>query len=402
MTPQLIEHVRVLSQEIGSRMIGTAGNRAAAEYIASTFLHAGWQVERLAQPVPAWEEQSTLLEAGGLAFEAHANSFSPPCAAEGKILPVGTLTEAESADLAGKIVLLYGELAQGPLSPKAFFFAPERDLKLIARLESAKPAAVLTVNPVPGMRYRLIEDPDFAVPSATVPLVVGMKLLRLAGTPARLQISSTRQPGSSDHIIARFGPASLPAKPRRVIVCAHYDSKPDTPGAVDNACGVGVLLALAERLARLPLASRVELIAFTNEEFFASPANDAYNLAYGTAFDEITALVNVDGAGGAITATSLATFAGSPAFEEAVEQHRATCPGIIRVDPWPQSNHYLFFSNGVPSVAISSAGPREIYHTPLDSFETVSPEKLEVVTGLVEGLVRLFDGKAPEWGRAAG
>lgn len=47
---------------------------------------------------------------------------------------------------------------------------------------------------------------------------------------------------------------------------AHYDSANGSPGANDNASGVAVLLALAERLGDRPPSGRVRLAFFTLEE----------------------------------------------------------------------------------------------------------------------------------------
>ena len=56
-------------------------------------------------------------------------------------------------------------------------------------------------------------------------------------------------------------------QPRELIVIgAHYDSAPGTPGADDNASGVAVGLALAEYLRDKTPARTVRFVFFTNEE----------------------------------------------------------------------------------------------------------------------------------------
>lgn len=51
-----------------------------------------------------------------------------------------------------------------------------------------------------------------------------------------------------------------------VVLGAHYDTVPETPGADDNASGVAVLLEVARRLRPLRLRRSVRLVAFVNEE----------------------------------------------------------------------------------------------------------------------------------------
>jgi Zn-dependent M28 family amino/carboxypeptidase len=71
------------------------------------------------------------------------------------------------------------------------------------------------------------------------------------------------------NIVARLGPDT----PRVLVVGAHYDVFGDLPGADDNASGVAGLIELARLLQGRPLAMRVELVAYTNEEppFFRTP-----------------------------------------------------------------------------------------------------------------------------------
>ena len=51
-----------------------------------------------------------------------------------------------------------------------------------------------------------------------------------------------------------------------IVIGAHYDAVPGSPGADDNASGVAVMLELARRFAQTPQARTIRWIAFTNEE----------------------------------------------------------------------------------------------------------------------------------------
>lgn len=52
-----------------------------------------------------------------------------------------------------------------------------------------------------------------------------------------------------------------------VVVGAHYDTVPGSPGADDNATGVAVLLELARQFSRQPSRRPVRLVAFDLEEY---------------------------------------------------------------------------------------------------------------------------------------
>ena len=61
--------------------------------------------------------------------------------------------------------------------------------------------------------------------------------------------------------------------PAGIIVGAHYDTVPGTPGADDNASGVAALLELARLLRSKALNGRIAFAAFSTEEppYFATP-----------------------------------------------------------------------------------------------------------------------------------
>lgn len=62
---------------------------------------------------------------------------------------------------------------------------------------------------------------------------------------------------------AQTGRSSQPA----ILIGAHYDAVPGTPGADDNASGVAVLLELARSFAAAPIRYPVRLVAFDLEEY---------------------------------------------------------------------------------------------------------------------------------------
>jgi Zn-dependent M28 family amino/carboxypeptidase len=61
--------------------------------------------------------------------------------------------------------------------------------------------------------------------------------------------------------------ASNPTNQPPLLLAAHYDGVPGTPGADDNATGVAVLLELIREFANTPLAIPLRFIAFDLEEY---------------------------------------------------------------------------------------------------------------------------------------
>jgi Zn-dependent M28 family amino/carboxypeptidase len=71
--------------------------------------------------------------------------------------------------------------------------------------------------------------------------------------------------GRRYHNIVGAGAATAPERPR-ILVGAHFDTVPGTPGADDNASGVAAMLETARLLATVELDAVVEFVGFNLEE----------------------------------------------------------------------------------------------------------------------------------------
>jgi aminopeptidase YwaD len=376
MIDSLVDSLRHLSVEIGSRPSGSAENQAAASYIHQAFASAGYAVEDQPYAVPAWQHEQTRLELNGQPVSACANAFSPACDVCAPLVPVSTLAELETADLTGKIGLLYGDLTKAPLAPKAWFLKSERDVRIVELLEQKAPAALITVQAViAGDLVGVIEDAEFNIPSVTVPADVGIALLR-ANSAVRLQIKSRMAQGQACNVVAR----KEGEHPSRIVLCAHFDTKFNTPGACDNASGVAMLLALAEKLGKyLPIG------------------DDEYMRRNGPGLDDVVMAINMDGVGQLMGSTSIAIYTASAVFQAHAEELARRYPGIVWVDPWPESNHSTYSWRGVPCLAFSTTAGARIHHTLSDTMERVNLAKLDETLSLVSDIVASLQDKSPEW-----
>lgn len=112
---------------------------------------------------------------------------------------------------------------------------------------------------------------------------------RLGGRVERQSFtdSTLGRPLPVTNVIARFGPPG----PRRIVLCAHFDTRPwsdqdpDTamrsrpvPGANDGGSGVAVLLEVAELMARRAPPVGVDLVFFDAEDLGKSDAPDEFCL----------------------------------------------------------------------------------------------------------------------------
>jgi aminopeptidase YwaD len=394
---QALEHVKHLSVQIGSRSIGSPANLAAAEYISIVFMNSGLAVDRQEIPCPEWVVEQTALELNGELLEASANTFSPYCDVSAAMEPVCTPAELEAATISGNILIFYGDMAQTELATKGGIYVSDRDRRILTLLEQKQPAGIITINPILHARWRLIEDFDLDIPSVTVSAQSGLKLLKAPRSTVHMKIVARRSPSHTDNVVACLQGEI----PQRITFCAHYDSKIDTPGAYDNAAGVGVLLALAEHLSKTRHRHTLEWIAFTGEEGAGLGDMEYARQAQrtGNGFDQITTLSNIDGVCPYTGTNTVTSLAGSADLEALIDQKLARYTGVMKVEPWPASDHYIFYSNGTPCIALTSKGIRDVFHTESDTFDWISGEKLAEAGRLVLDLVEELDNRDLSWSR---
>ncbi len=379
---QLARHLKKLSAEIGARPIGSAPNQAAADYIRDQFRAAGLDVEEQPYARTDWECSAISLEIEGKRTFAAANVFSLPCDVTAPVMPLCSSAELESAPVTGNILLLYGDLANHPLSPKSWFLKSERDDKIIQLLEAKRPAALLA-PPAATVEYEQVtEDWELDIPAATIAPETALALINQPGIVAHLRIESRRIPATARNIVAR----KAGRNGKKVVLMAHFDTKINTPGATDNAGGAAALLWLAESFRDTDLPFGLEFVAFNGEEYL--PIGDDEYLRRGESqFGQILLAVNFDGAGAALGTCNITDFNTSHELHALVDEQARRHPAIIWVEPWPESNHSTFSFRGVPALALSSTGVRAIAHSPADTIEQASPAKLADSAQLVKEIV---------------
>jgi Zn-dependent M28 family amino/carboxypeptidase len=399
------EHLEHLCLEIGPRPVGSKSNLAAANYIQRVLQDCGLDVTRQEFPCPLWEERETHLGLEGRDLTSGdpagpivtANDFSPPCDVTAPTVALGTVTELEEADLTGRIGLLYGELTKGTgFGARSAAYFPEQHQHIIRLLEQKRPAALITIHAKIGSLERLIRDPEFAIPSATVPAEVGLTLLRHSDRPLRLTIDSHGTPSQFGNVVAtRAGHRS-----DRIVLLAHFDTTNNTRGAVDNGSGVAILLALAELLSQkeLELPIGLEWIVVNGEEN-GGLGDAAYLREREDTLDRVLAVINVDGVGQQVGANTITVMGASKPFQDQVRDLHRRYPAVLWADPWYESDHSAFLWRGVPCIPFSSVGVANIGHLPADNVEWISAAKLGEVAFLITEVIEALQHKSAGWCR---
>ncbi|MBL8130673.1 MAG: M28 family peptidase [Anaerolineae bacterium] len=377
LTETLRQHLTTLVEQIGPRPTGSSGNQRAGQYLKERFAEYGWLVETPPFDCLTWEPGIASLRCDTAALHTHANPFSPPV--EGTF-PAFAFDSPEALEAAGsqkgRIVVLTGALSGDPFIPLNFpFVSFEEQQRVMKALIAAEPAAVIGIHPKP-----LFCDADFPIPSLTVD-PSGAELLRTCRGELTIAIGGKTIRSIGRNVIAR--PRRLPSP--KIILTAHYDTWFGTPGAVDNAAGVAVLLGAAALLDSAE--SPVEFVVFNGEDHYASPGEVQY---FTGDLGQIALNVNVDGVGAQEHLTGAAYLGEAPALFKSIRAIQADFPSVVEGEPWYQSDHTAFLQRGIPALALTST-PFDAWlertHTAADTLEGLDFERIAEAARFVARVV---------------
>jgi len=277
---EMYEWDRYLSQDIGSRMSGTEGDRKAIEWISDHFTAQELKVELDGFNTLSWEYGGTTFKAGApldralVSRAAYYSYPTPEGGVEGDLVFVGKGTEEEFAvaDVRGKIAL-----AQASSADPLFWLG---SLSTRAKRHEALAFVVCNGSPVaftPSHSYGRWDHSrgweheypgqDQSVPCVTIGSTDAMELLHAVGrgaVRAHIQVDCLIEPRDGGNVRAFITGAQEPRE--RVLIHAHRDDGACS-GANDNGTGTVVIMKLAEIMAKLPAPKRtIEFISTGSEE----------------------------------------------------------------------------------------------------------------------------------------
>ena len=202
-----------------------------------------------------------------------------------------------------------------------------------------------------------------------------------------------------------------------VVVGAHYDSAPGSPGANDNGSGVAAALVLARDLRNVPRRRTLRVVLFANEEPPYFQTDQMGSLVYARACraggDRVVAMLSLETMGyysderdsqrypplvgvmfpdqgnfigfvsnpdsRPLLYRAVASFRKHTAFPSEGTALAASLPGI----GW--SDHWSFWQIDVPAIMVTDTAPFRYphYHTSRDTPDRVDYQRLaRVVVGL--------------------
>jgi hypothetical protein len=210
-----------------------------------------------------------------------------------------------------------------------------------------------------------------------------------------------------------------------VVIGAHYDSVPGTPGANDNGSGVAAMLALARRFSGQKSDRTLRFVAFVNEEppYFQTDAmgSRVYARRCRQRAENVTAMLSLETIGCYSDAPgsqkypppigmlypstgNFIAFVGDTRSAELVRQvvtafreHESfSAEGAALPDHIPGvgfSDHWSFWQEGYPAVMVTDTAMFRYphYHEPSDTTEKIDFERMARV---VRGLAKVVSGLA--------
>jgi len=209
-----------------------------------------------------------------------------------------------------------------------------------------------------------------------------------------------------------------------VVVGAHYDSPPDSPGADDNASGTAALLELARLLRDAKPGRTLRFVAFVNEEppFFQTDlmGSRVYAAEAARRKEKITAMLSLESIGyfGEAPGSQRYPFPLSLIFPDTGDFIgfvgnlggrsflRSTVGSFRRTSLFPSegvaapeffsgigwSDHWSFWQEGYPAVMVTDTAPfrNPHYHESTDTPDRLDYGRLARVTAGLGRVIREF------------
>lgn len=375
-----LRHLKVLSDEIGWRVAGTESEHRAARYMARELRDLGYKVEL--QPFPVADKYLAEIRARGeRLWQCSASPQGAVGSVRGTVVDVGRVTEV-TGDVRGKLVL--------------FDRIVGKETEQATAAADAGAAAALIVN-ARSVTYPERKPGSFT-PNLKEPVTIPVLGLaeyhgeRIRAGADRLSLKVTHHSGLTSYNVLAERKATRPGpEDRAVIVSAHYDSVPGSPGASDDGSGTALCLELARVLKRLPTRQAIRIYLWASEEYglvgsryYVKQLDEAgVKQITGCFQNDMVAtshppaetywLLSVDGKDN-ITTTAVAAAAHRLGYDDQVKGPTAR----------GSSDHESFYERGIPAGNFSWRGndaPSQLeplYHTPEDTIaQNISLERLQ-------------------------
>jgi carboxypeptidase Q len=283
---QAYETVRSIADEVGPRLAGSPGDRAAVAWALATMKSKGFDNVRAEKvKVPHWDrgqESGRIVSPypHSLAVTTLGGSVgTPPRGIEAEVVFAASIEELEKLDEAkvkGKIAFISTPIER---RSDGRGYATGGGTRYRAAAAAAKKGAVAALIRSIGTDHNRLPHtgamgyekgvPEIPAAALSVPDAEMLERIVASGKPVRVALSLGAKMLAEEESANVIGEVKGREKPEEIVVLgAHLDSWDLGQGALDDGAGCAVVMEAARLIGKLPSPPRrtIRVVLFANEE----------------------------------------------------------------------------------------------------------------------------------------
>ncbi|MFD2923762.1 M28 family peptidase [Halobacillus naozhouensis] len=378
---RMYNHIALLSEN--PREAGTQGEYEAVQYIKDEFESYGYDTEIQPFTFQEWDGGTSTISINSQEFSGDVHTFngSINTSVEAPLEYVGLgAPEEAGSEVKGKIALI----ERGTYT---FYDKVQNVME-----NGAVGVIMFNGEGQSGNHFGYTYDGQ-DIPAVAIKREAGLELVERLKTEEVNATLTVEDAGPIDktsyNVIATKEPHKKKDNGQIVMIGAHHDSVAGGPGANDDASGVSAVLELAKIMAKTPTDTELRFMTFGAEE---KGLVGSYHYASTLSEDEVERtvghfqmdMVGSRDAGELIMFTpdgqkNLVTDLGAAAGARVAE--------VVEYGQLGRSDHVPFFQRGIPAALFIHAPLEPWYHSPQDTLDKISKEKLQEVTEIVGAAV---------------
>lgn len=414
---QQLKYLSMLSDEIGSRLTGSAGCRRAEEVMEAEMKRIGLaSVRRESFTVPvSWERGTAagqIVSHGNRPLTVASYTWAPGTegAIEGDVVDVGAGRPEDVERVRGRLKGSIALVTPAGETLDAVIYNFYRTPILAHEVKDAGAVSLLVASDKQhAMPYTAPVDFNArvaALPSLSIARedVGTMQRLLERGQRVRVRLDVRNKFGAAFESTNVVGEIRGRERPDEIIVVgAHLDSNDLGPGALDNAAGCGTVMETARAIKSLGLAPRrtIRFVLFTGEEEGMLGSN-AYVAFHRSEMDKTVAALIMDvGAGRPLGWFSMGRADLDTQLRELMKPFQAYGVSTIEHSAFAATDNAAFMAEGVPNFILlqDESVYFTVHHSVADTFDKADPRDYATCVATVAATTFMIADRVDRFGR---
>jgi Zn-dependent M28 family amino/carboxypeptidase len=390
--------VKVLADDFGSRLTGTAAAHEAAAYCLDHFKASGLTNAHFEDfEVVGWEPGEASAEAlapRNKRLRIDSLGLSVNTSPQGLVARIVDVGHGTKDDFEKKKSVLKGQIALAGLNdPSDSTTATKEWQKVLYAAQNGATACLIIARTKGGLtRTRASNYGDYSpIPAASIAYEDGTWMRRALedGKDVRMKLTIQNEilpTAKAENVIAEIRGAEKPGE--IVILGAHLDSWFLGPGAADNALGCGIALETARILNGLGARPKrtIRFVLFAGEEEGLLGSFE-YARRHEAELAEVVLMVNLDITG--IMYPGFLNPYGGCQFKNSLDDLVGLLRGLgvtqVSIRAPYDSDDFNFIAKGVPALGLQGRGVSDWAwgHSYADTFDKIEIDKLNMTLAAV-------------------